>query len=655
MYNIWSYFLQTIAVSIVAGIIFLLKKIFEDKLSPKWQYSIWTLIAIRILVPVNLTSYVIPQIALGMEMLKAGAESQITSAYTQVHVPITLHHVLPFITKTPQSITDWLFIIYFVGVIFFLLKYMIAYIHLRVLIKHGHSVSNALEAKVLSVCDKYDLKGCKIIAVNGLSSAFICGIFQPVLVVPAQGEIDEKVLLHELLHLKYHDTIQNIGWCILRSLHWCNPWMHIVINQIENDMESMCDQRVLELLEGEERRAYGIILLDMANQKYARIPGTTSISNGGNNISKRIAAIVRFKKYPQGMALVSICIIIILFWPTIIGNAATYDSMDYMYYNNSVDSMDKSMAIARINRCGTVAGAIDMYAKGVYKMNGAYVASASSFSEHERIASELEEYGCYQPGKYIAYISYLKDFYVYNLEQVDEKEYTAVLCYYAMVTCEEYTPVHNDYNLNGEDGSYSAYILLPISITYDNGWCVKEVGERKLIAEEDFIRWETPNHLCGKEYYGRNNVGEIRMNIQTKYEINHENLDPNGVMYEVWDMGYPLDSSTVDLSPNPNAKFSYYESGTFLTYTHLLDETPYSYIELIVKEEDGNNNTLIDNEWRIFEYTDDWEGSIYGGTGGGGSIDGDIEENEWLPDTYIAKLTIGGMEMQDIMIEEVTD
>lgn len=62
MYNIWGFGLQTIAVSIVAGIILLLKKIFEDKLSPKWQYGIWTLLAIRILIPVNVSSYVVPLI-----------------------------------------------------------------------------------------------------------------------------------------------------------------------------------------------------------------------------------------------------------------------------------------------------------------------------------------------------------------------------------------------------------------------------------------------------------------------------------------------------------------------------------------------------------------------------------------------------------------
>ena len=276
MYNIWGFGLQTIAVSIVAGIILLLKKIFEDKLSPKWQYGIWSLLAIRILVPVNVSSYVVPQLALWIEMLKAYVEEQQTfSAFTTIYEPITLHHVVPLIRNTPQSVTDWLFAIYMVGVIFFLLKYLIAYIRLRIFLKRGSQVSSEMEAKMLSVCDTYGLKACKMIAVNGLSSAFICGVFRPILVIPANCDVDEKVLLHELLHYKHYDILHNIGWCILRSLHWCNPLVHFAVNQIENDMETLCDQRVLEVLEGEERREYGHILLSMANQKYSRIPGTT--------------------------------------------------------------------------------------------------------------------------------------------------------------------------------------------------------------------------------------------------------------------------------------------------------------------------------------------------------------------------------------------
>ena len=656
MYNIWGFFLQTIAVSIVAGIMLLLKRIFEDKLSPKWQYGIWTLFAIRILVPVNLTSYVVPQLALGMEVLKAYVESQITSVYSQVYEPITVHHIIPIITKTPQSITDWLFAVYIAGVVCFLLRYFISYIRLRTLLKRGNQVSNELEAKLLSVCDIYGLKVCKIIAVNGLSSAFICGIFRPVLVVPTQGDVNEKVLIHELLHLKHHDTIQNVGWCMLRSLHWCNPLMHFVVNQIENDMESLCDQRVLELLEGEERREYGIILLDMANQKYARIPGTTSISNGGNNISKRIAAIVRFKKYPQGMALVSVCIILTLFWPTIIGSATTYDTMDYMYYNNSVDSMHKSMAIARINRCGTVAGAIDMYAKGVYKMNGAYVASASPFSEHARIAAELEEYGCYQPGKYVANIQHLMNYSLYNLDQIAEKEYIGTICYYAEVYYNEYVPELKDAIDEEDNTSCAAYIFLPVSIIYNQGWCVKENGERWIVAEREYLKSESFIHLCSKEYYGRNDNGEFEIDIEVQYKIDSGMQSQNNSTF--------LDFSTFDTSPNPNAHFTYYGLSKYFTYTHFLEEKPRSYVEFYVKEMKTAdyfepkefNFTSMDNSengWRIFASTTNWEGTIRDSSGGGYGADDVVFVD--MPSQYLVDWNIAGEEQEEIILKEVAD
>ena len=608
MYNIWGFLLQTMSVSIVLGIILLLKRIFEDKLSPKWQYGIWTLLAIRILIPVNLGKYIIPQLALWIEVLKSGVEDGLASIYTSVYEPITLYHVVPVLSTAPQSVTDWLFALYFVGVILFLLKYFISYIRLRALLSHSIQTSQEIEEKMATVCTTYHLKGCKIVTVKGLTSAFICGVFRPVLVVPTESDIDEKVILHELLHLKYYDTIQNIIWCILRSLHWCNPLIFMAINCIENDMESMCDQRVLELLEGEERREYGHILLSMANQKYARIPGTTSISNGGKNISKRIAAIVRFKKYPQGMALVSVCIILTMFWPTIIGTAATYNELDYIYY---ADTFDKSMPIARINRCSTVAGALDMYAKGLYELNGAYIATASPLENHEKIAEDLKTYGCYQPGEYIRELSELYDFYVYNLKQETSTEYSATICYWGSIL---------------EDMDYrDIYILIPVKITKEYGWIVEETGERYVVPVGELAN----EIICPIKYYGKNDVGEIELNIQTKYEINH---------------------IKGDMSPNLDAKLNRYVTSEQLTYTHLLDEIPYSYVSIRLMEKEYSNPVL-----ELSRSTDDWTGSISGGGGGGSSLEGDVEEIIDLPNRYFVNLNIGGTEMENIILEEVKD
>ncbi|MBR2045363.1 MAG: M56 family metallopeptidase [Agathobacter sp.] len=649
MYNIWSFLLQTISVSIVAGVLLLLKHLLEDKLSPRWQYSVWILLGIRILIPVNLKSYVIPVISIWMEMLKSGVEAFMHSAYSAVYEPIQLHHIIPIITKLPQSITDWLFVIYVIGILVCMLYYFTSYIRLHVLLKSGLPVGEKLEEKILTVCEKYDLKPCKLIAVEGISTAFICGVIRPVLVVPYAKDMDEKILLHELLHLKYYDTIQNIFWCMMRSLHWCNPLIHLIVNYIENDMETLCDQRVLELLEGEERRDYGAILLEMASEKYARIPGTSSISNGGKNISHRITSIVRFKKYPQGMKLVSICIILILFWPIIIGSEYTFTRNDYEDYDNR---FEKEMAIARINRCGTIAGAIDTYTKGLYLMNGGYIASATSFSEHERIQLELEEYGCYQPGKYIGNIDYINDYIVYNLDQRSEDEYVATICLdVTMYIDDSILELFEGTELEKYD-SCDAYIFVPVSIKHEDAWVVEENDERWIVAEQNAVAEDTLL-FCGKKYYGKNDVGEVKLEIETKYKVN------NSVQHAIFST-----FSDFDTQPKTNTKFDNYSVNKHVVFTPFSDEAPRSYVELTIKEVDTkdyfkneSNDFSVESHnedgWTIFEGTLNWDGKVEDYAGGGyGASNVEIYD---VSSMYNATLLIGGDKMEDILLVEVTE
>ena len=193
---------------------------------------------------------------------------------------------------------------------------MFSYIRLRLALMRGRP---AQAGRVRAVAEAYGLPCCPAVEVDGLPTAFVCGVLKPVLALPAGVETDEKVILHELLHLKYRDVAW--GWVIafFRCLHWCNPLLWLCADWAGSDLESLCDQRVLERLEGEARRDYGRILLEMADEKYARTPGTSSAANGGKNIARRIETIARFKRYPAGMGLVSVCILLTLAAPLIVG------------------------------------------------------------------------------------------------------------------------------------------------------------------------------------------------------------------------------------------------------------------------------------------------------------------------------------------------
>ena len=352
MNNIWEFLIMTLTVSLSAGLILIIKALLKDKLTPRWQYGIWSLLALRMLIPVTVSNrYILVHVPLWVETLKALCESRLDSAYAQAFVPLKSPWLPPIISSVPRIITDWLFVS--------LLMYLISYFKLRGLISAPTPLSEANSSLINDVCRKYGLKSCRVAEAEGLPSAFVCGILKPVLVLPSGTAADEKIILHELLHLKYRDALQSVCWAVFRALHWCNPFMHYVFNCIGNDMESLCDRRVLERLEGEERREYGNILLLMANDRYPRAFGTTSLSNGGKNIAKRIACIAHFKKYPKGMALVSICIGIMLIQPLFLGSEfhGVASSINDYSAPNSVTTLQKDMASARLNRCTTMAGA----------------------------------------------------------------------------------------------------------------------------------------------------------------------------------------------------------------------------------------------------------------------------------------------------------
>ncbi len=467
MNNIWSFLVQTLSVSVVALLLLFLKGVMADKLSPRWQYSVWCLLALRIIIPVASNQNIFLPVPVWVEMLKTTVESNLSSAYSSAFSVSQNSMVIPFITEAPESITDWLMVVYIVGVLVTLIKYVVSYIKLRKILKNGSEISGENVGQLNTVKLKYNLKGCKAVEVEGLSTAFVCGIFKPVLAIPKGTILDEKIVLHELLHLKHRDNLQNVFWCILRSLHWCNPLLQYAFNRIGNDIESLCDQRVLERLQGEELRDYGKILLSMANNRYARAAGTTSVSNGGKNIKRRISAIVRFKKFPKGMELVSFCIILVLLTPTVFGATSNYG--DEIYNPENKIELYRSMAYTRVESCGTVAGALDTFARGVIYKNGLCVAIASPIAEQEEIFNQMSKNENVRPSYYETIKGYeltncsdVADLYrIINLKKINDENYTAYLTFY----------------IKQPEGKDAKILFCPVKVTYDNGWRVENTGE----------------------------------------------------------------------------------------------------------------------------------------------------------------------------------
>ncbi len=564
MTNIWEVLFHGLSVSLCAGVILLIKRVLSDKLSPRWQYSVWGILILRFLIPPRTDYFILHPIPLWLETLKGYAESFLSSAYTDVYEPISLKHVFPLISGIPSSITDHLFVIYLTGMITMLLKYLFTYISLRSLLKNGDEISVELREKIKTVSEKYSLKTCHAVLVEGIDSAFISGVIKPVLAIPAGKDTDEKVILHELMHLRYRDSLQSVLWSILRAMNWHNPFMHYIFDIIGNDMESLCDQMVLEVLEGEERREYGIILLQMANEKYARATGTSSISNGGKNIKRRIEAIVRFKKYPRGMAVVSVCMIFIMTFSLLGGYKATYALSDY---NPGYENIHSAMALARQNRCGTVAGAIDMYAKGILNGNSVMMASVSPVSMHKEIERNIRMHSphekfYYDAGRELAFLNPSEGYRIFNLTQISDDEYEAVLLFHTNGLYKDGT----DEMLASESGEIygNCGVSLKIRIYYSDGWCVEEKGERRI--ETNFLNlYQPPFDLIDatQDISAKGEYGTVRIRNYVRYEI------PNTIQNQ----SFMWNSTSFNMTPIADAVFSGADMHFYCEYDYTTKST----------------------------------------------------------------------------------
>ena len=556
MGNIWEFLYQTLTVSIVAAALLFIKWLLRDKLSPRWQYGVWAVLALRALLPASTARGVVPSLALGVETLKSAVELGLGSAYSGAFEPIRLRHVLPWIDAAPASATDWLFIAYAAGVLLTLAWYALRYARLRSLLRRGSAAGAEAQAAVAAAAGKYGLQPCPAVAVPGLKTAFVCGVFRPVLAVPAEGAPDEKVILHELLHLKHRDALQNVFWCFLRALHWCDPFMQYVFDRVGNDMESLCDQRVLERLEGEERREYGGILLEMASRAYARAPGTSSISNGAKNIARRIEAIARFKLYPRGMSLIAACTAVTLCAALLTGAAAGYSAHMFQHPDRK-DEFAAAMAATRLNRCTTVAGALDTYAKAMVSGEVFGFAMSTPLSMQEQWYEETLEYSedpyktriwTVRPDRYLKNNWRTPDISFYNIRETENGRYSCWI-------------VHKG-EWYDENSSFTVgwTAFTPVEVWREDGfYVVRETGGREVIDAADWSGYERPMLVRGSAGCAG---GTVEASIYTTYSTpgGYQNADPQAEFTQWWrnyEISYERGSRLFDGAEAQNAAIQY--------------------------------------------------------------------------------------------------
>lgn len=146
---------------------------------------------------------------------------------------------------------------------------------------------------------------------------------------PANPSIQYQLILHhELVHVARRDLWYKWLYQLMLCIHWFNPFLYLFEKRMNMDCELSCDEAVLAELTAEGRKAYGNVLLDIAEQGVvlrANAFATTFVT-GESGLKKRLNGILHYQKATVPRLLLSLCIMAGAIFLTACSSVYFYDS-----------------------------------------------------------------------------------------------------------------------------------------------------------------------------------------------------------------------------------------------------------------------------------------------------------------------------------------
>ncbi len=154
-----------------------------------------------------------------------------------------------------------------------------------------------------------------------IDTPMMTGFIRPQVVLPDKKFSDDELymyLSHELVHYKRHDVWYKLLVIVVQSLYWFNPLIHMMAWNISRQCENSCDERVLKGMGDEDRKVYGMLILNTAI--YSRtnlsllmtgfIP-TKKFKENKSDLKERLEIVMDTGKKKKGIIPLLLCIAVV--------------------------------------------------------------------------------------------------------------------------------------------------------------------------------------------------------------------------------------------------------------------------------------------------------------------------------------------------------
>lgn len=296
-------------------LLFFGERIMKNRLSRQWQYYIWLVVLMRLLLPFG------PEASLMGQVYQAG-DGVIAQMSQKAHLTAQnsgrdceQESGQSPVLRNPQTAPagKYLWVIWLVVALGMLIRKISLYQrYIRCVRAGAEPVSDlALLDRLAETAQKLGIGRAVELSVNPhVASPMMVGCFHPCIVLPC-AEVQERkfcyMAMHELIHYKRRDILYKWLVQLTVCLHWFNPFVYLMRREMERACEFSCDEAVVAQMGYDHAADYGETLLDAMAVGTCREPfAAVTMSANKELLRERLGAIMSRKKKTKITGIITI-------------------------------------------------------------------------------------------------------------------------------------------------------------------------------------------------------------------------------------------------------------------------------------------------------------------------------------------------------------
>ena len=361
------FLLCNLTISILLGIILLLKKLLKKYITTNSRYYLWYIFVCALIIPFIPFKNIGPhQLLIKLQHFFQQDTGKIVNISTKQLDDINLSVQLG--TSDFASAQDnfnlydldkYLFAIWIIGCLFTLVYFIYNIVKIHLIQKKAFLITSENEPELYqqytSCHEKLKIRRhVALYASCNISSPVSYGLLYPKVIIPQDIDIllSEQdvyyIFLHELQHYKHKDAALNYISCILQIIYWFNPFIWYGFHILQKDREIACDNSVINIIGKNNCIDYGYTLIRYA-EKMRHNAFLSPLSRLGGEkkiIIDRIKEIANYQKISKKhkrnsiVILVFACVLVYCISPLL----TVYASRDSSYNltSQNIDDIDLS-------------------------------------------------------------------------------------------------------------------------------------------------------------------------------------------------------------------------------------------------------------------------------------------------------------------------